>query len=143
MTFLLTTTLVPVKKEKFKIISSDEMKFSFLHGMTKIFSKTPEKKLPDTFLNPLNNLTITTTTVDEEAKDEVDEEDDELKKSKYVSKTQSQQLYQDKKRKIRFLEKDKKKDIIKQDRVMTKELKKDLKLAKGTIDGKQLKHYVL
>jgi hypothetical protein len=61
------------------------MKFSFLHGMTKIFMKTPEKKLPDAFLAPLNNLVITTTTVEEDKEDgDEGDEDEEIKRAKYV-----------------------------------------------------------
>jgi hypothetical protein len=58
------------------------MKFTFLHGITKIFAKTPEKKLPDNFLNPLNNLVITTTTLGDE--DNEDEEENELKRASEV-----------------------------------------------------------
>jgi hypothetical protein len=105
------------------------MKFSFISTISKVFSTSPEKSLPDNYLNVLNSLNIVTTVIEEEAS-----EKDELAEEK--------KKWKDKKEKIKYLDKELKKKIMKQHKALQKEVKEDLKLAKATVDAKRVKYLV-
>ncbi len=53
-----------------------EIKFSLISTISRVFSQSPEKSLPDTYLNVLNSLEIATTVIDEEAGESKDKKAD-------------------------------------------------------------------
>lgn len=106
------------------------MKSMIMTGISKIFQSTPEKKLPDRFLDCLDTMNMNATIAEDEDEATAEEKKENKKK------------FSEFKKKVQHLDKERKKAAFKQQMHLKKELEADLKIAKATIDGKKLKAFV-
>ncbi len=100
-----------------------------MNGIAKTVEQVPEGKLPQNYLDCMDSLNLATTIIDEEEKDPEDSEEAKKKKTEQYKK-------------IQYLDKERKKKIIKQQKMLERELKEDLMQAKATADAKKIKEHV-